>query len=57
MALEPPKAKKEAYWRSREDVLRSRAERLRELRRLYWRWKRRKRGMLVMRDWVTARRV
>lgn len=55
--MEPPKAKKVAYWRRMEEVVISATERLADWR--VWRMivERRKRGMFVARDWVIARRV
>jgi hypothetical protein len=57
MALEPPKAKNEVCCRRREVVVISISERERSFRRWNWRPKRRRRGMLVARDWVIRRRV
>jgi len=57
IALEPPKAKKDVCWRSREVVVISTRERERSFRRKNWIPKRRRRGMLVARDWVIRRRV
>ena len=57
MALEPPKAKKLAYWRRMDEVVIWAIERLRDWR-LWWMVVRsRNRGMLVARDWVMASRV
>lgn len=57
MAFEPPKAKKLAYWRRMEDVVICAVERLRDCREWWIVMRRRKRGMFVARDWVSARRV
>jgi hypothetical protein len=57
IALEPPKAKKDAYWRRMEEVVISAMERVVDWRVWRMRVERRKRGMFVARDWVIARRV
>ena len=51
MALEPPKAKKEVYWNRMEVVVISTRDK--EVVKFWKRIRaRRKRGMLVARDWV-----
>lgn len=57
MALEPPKAKNEAYWRSIEVIVISLG--VRSSRRSVWSWisKSRKMGMFVTRDSVMRKSV
>lgn len=56
IAFEPPRAKNEAYWKRREVVVISAVESSKVVRSWSWSWKRRNRGTLLMRDWVTRRR-
>lgn len=55
--MEPPEAKKVAYWRRMEEVVIWAMERVVDWRVWRMRVERRKRGMFVARDWVIARRV
>jgi hypothetical protein len=57
MAFEPPKAKNDMKESRRVEVASSAPSSSCEPRNLSWMLKRRKRGMLVVLDCVTARRV
>ena len=57
IALEPPKAKKDTYWKSRDVKVKSRLESRRSPSAWYCTSSIRKSGMLVALDWVRRKRV
>lgn len=57
IALEPPRAKKEAYWSKSEVMAISVLDRFMDERQSYCSWKIPKRGTFVARDWVKRKRL
>ena len=57
MALEPPKAKNDTYWKSRDVNVNSMLESRRKASAWYCISNKRKSGTLVARDWVRRKRV